>query len=91
MKPKKVKTYADKLLEDKRFREEFEQEYKNKSQNYQAIINLLYDIVKNCVPEKRGQGEIGADYILIAQWAGYNDCIDEILGNIEKLKRIGGN
>ena len=29
MKPNKVRTYADKLLEDKSFREEFEQEYKN--------------------------------------------------------------
>ena len=27
--PKKVKTYADKLLENKKFRKDFEQEYKN--------------------------------------------------------------
>lgn len=29
MKLNKVRTYSDKLLEDKNFREEFEQEYKN--------------------------------------------------------------
>ena len=29
MEHKKIKTYADQLLADKRFREEFEQEYKN--------------------------------------------------------------
>ena len=29
MKINKVKTYSDRLLEDKNFREEFEQEYKN--------------------------------------------------------------
>ena len=29
MKPNKVRTYADKLLEDKNFREKFEEEYKN--------------------------------------------------------------
>ena len=29
MKPNKIKTYADKLLKDNRFKEEFEVEYKN--------------------------------------------------------------
>jgi DNA-binding XRE family transcriptional regulator len=29
MKPNKTKTYADKLLENKNFREDFEEEYKN--------------------------------------------------------------
>jgi len=29
MKPNKIRTYADKLLEDKDFRQAFEQEYKN--------------------------------------------------------------